>query len=114
MADEIKAPAPAAAPTSTPAPQGSATSTVSTDGGAKAATPTSPVPKDEIANPGQAADAARSGRPIQRSSNLITNPTPVVDPDLAAAQAAQRDPSIPASVPQSTIEEMAAGKKALE
>jgi hypothetical protein len=117
MAEENKTPAaaPAAAPTQAPPSQGSASSTVSTDGGASAKPPTSPVPKDEIVNVGQAANEARSGKPIQRSSTLISNPPPVVDPELEAARAAANPrEKLPDSVPQSTIDEMAAGKKALE
>lgn len=116
MADPVNTPAsaPSTTPAPAPAPAGSASSTVSTDGGAKTPPPNSPVPKDEIANVGGAANEARSGKPITRSG-VITNPAPApVDPDLAAAQASQNPRDLPPYVPQSTIDEMEAGRKALE
>jgi hypothetical protein len=101
-------PAPASSPNpSTPA-SGSASSGLSSDGGAKAPPPNSPVPKDEP-DVKLAANEVRSGNPIGRPrAGVITNPAPIVDLD------APRVEKLPDSVPQSTIDEMNAGRKALE
>lgn len=96
-------------PQSQPAATSSASGTVSSDGGAKQAASNSPVPTGGPASAPAARDAAneaRSGKPIQRPG-VITNPAPVVDPDVPVKE------PVP-NVPQSTIDEMAAGKKALE
>jgi hypothetical protein len=82
-------PAASAAPTPTqnaaaPAPQGA------------------PVVRD-AANP---ATAPSGTRPIARG--VVTNPSPVADPDAPVKE------KVPAGLPQSTVDEMAAGRKALE
>ena len=56
----------------------------------------------------QAAAEQKSGAIAPRSSNLITNPGVTVDPGAPVPE------SKPSELPQSTIDEMAAGKKALE
>src|ERR1044072_9292897 len=97
----------ATAPAATPH---SASGTVSTDGGASAKANTSPAPPAGASAPAtrDAANEARSGKPIQRA-NVISNPAQAVDLEAPAKPA-----EIPSSLPQSTIDEMAAGKKALE
>ena len=56
----------------------------------------------------QAAVEQKSGAIAPRSSNLITNPGVAADPGAPVPE------SKPSELPQSTIDEMAAGKKALE
>lgn len=115
MADDIKAPAapaPAAAPNTSPAPNsgptpGAAPSNPNLDPVKTASTPPA-VTNEPGVRAGTTKGITRPG------AGLITNPTPVVDPDVAAAQAAADSQKLPASVPQSTLDEMAAGKKALE
>src|SRR6187549_687855 len=91
-----------------PAASGSASSTVSGTGNAdRERANTSPVPKDpadSAANVSAGAEAARSGKPIARAG-VITNPTPQVDPDVAAAQVAEANKRVPDTLPQGTIDE---------
>lgn len=51
---------------------------------------------------------AGAPNPVVRTSTIITNPTAPVDPDAPPVEAK------PSELPQSTIDEMNAGKKALE
>jgi hypothetical protein len=65
-----------------------------------------PAPAPNVAtNPVVARPAVA---PTGKQSNLITNPMPKVDPDAPVKEVA------PSELPQSTIAEMEAGKKALE
>jgi hypothetical protein len=56
----------------------------------------------------QAVAEQKSGALSRRSSNVITNPASPVDPDAPVVEVK------PDALPQSTIDEMEAGKKALE
>ncbi len=109
------APAPSQAPTPAPAPDnkagGSASSTISA-GAPKTEPNKSPIPPDGATAPTtrDAANEARSGHPIRRA-NVITNPPPARDPDAPVPQPVREAER---AVPQATIDEMEAGKKALE
>jgi hypothetical protein len=75
---------------------------------APAATPAaSPAPAPAPA-PAAPTKAPESKVQPRTGASLITNPAPPVDPDAPAKE------ELPPSVPQSTLDEMAAGKKALE
>lgn len=70
--------------------------------------------KDALARDPKTQKAAQEGittgpgKTVQRSSSLISNPASPTDPDAPVVE------EKPAGLPQSTIDEMAAGKQALE
>lgn len=74
---------------------------------APAAPAASPAPTQNAQNPAPGG-ASSAPKAIQRGASTIVNPTPTVDPD---ARPAEKHPD---ALPQATIDEMAAGKKALE
>jgi hypothetical protein len=102
---EENKPAASAAPTMTPpsaAPQTQSPANPNVDPAKSTSTP--PAVTNE---PGVKAGTTK---PIARPAGVITNPPPVVDPDAPVQEA----PLAPRGVPQSTIDEMAAGKAALQ
>ena len=98
--------APASAPNVSPAPNSGAPSqsNPNTD-----PTKVSSTPPAVTRESGVRAGTEGNKSIARGGAGLITNPAPIVDPDAPV-----QEDKLPASVPQSTIDEMAAGKKALE
>lgn len=98
-------PPPAATPSQAPS-QAPATAPAATP----ATAPTTPsTPPETTSEVGVKAGTAGNKSIARGGAGLITNPTPVADPDAPAPAE-----KLPDSVPQSTIDEMNAGAEALK
>jgi hypothetical protein len=120
MADEINRPAaaPAATPASVDAAEAKAREAAAKhqeensqkQADASAATTRSLDTRQAVAEQKAGAIAERKSGDPGRSSPLIVNPAPRVDPDAPVPV----EDNTPSELPESTIAEMEAGKKALE
>lgn len=102
-------PAPASAPNASPAPNSGPSPTTAPSNPNLDPTKTASTPPAVTSEPGVKAGTAGNSKSIARGGSLISNPAPTVDPDAPAPAE-----KLPDSVPQSTIDEMDAGRAALK
>jgi hypothetical protein len=103
------APAAAPAPNASPAPTSGPTPTTAPSNPNVDPTKTASTPPAVTNEPGVKAGTVGNKSIARGGAGLITNPTPIADPD--APPPAEKRPD---SVPQSTIDEMNAGAEALK